>query len=285
MITNINSEDRLVQQTFAEHLEQVLGWESVYAFNTETFGPHGTLGRASEREAVLTRDLRAALQRLNPEMPESARELALERLTRLDSFRSLVQHNRDYYDHIRNGVPVEWRDPDGRIRRERARVIDFRVAANNRFLAVRELKLQGVRVPHYNRRADLILFVNGLPLVFIELKAVYKNIRTGFDHNLTDYLSEHSIAQAFHAVESVRRQEALKREFPVGARLIEYRVPMPELLKIADWEGDLGTAPSVSGYAALTRPTTADPATDEDLLPLQKRAHPDLGQLGVFWHT
>jgi type I restriction enzyme, R subunit len=60
------------------------------------------------------------------------------------------------------------------------------------------LRIQGVRVPHYNRRADLVCFVNGLPLVFIELKAVYRNIRAGFDHNLTDYLSEHSIAHAFH---------------------------------------------------------------------------------------
>ena len=63
---------------------------------------------------------------------------------------------------------------------------------------MRELKIQGVRVPHYNRRADLVCFVNGLPLVFIELKAVYLNIRAGFDNNLTDYLHEHSIAQAFH---------------------------------------------------------------------------------------
>ena len=74
----------------------------------------------------------------------------------------------------------------------------FRNPANNRFLAVRELKIQGVRVPHYNRRADLVCFVNGLPLVFIELKAVYLNIRAGFDNNLTDYLHEHSIAHAFH---------------------------------------------------------------------------------------
>jgi len=55
----------------------------------------------------------------------------------------------------------------------------------NRFLALRELKVQGVRVPHYNRHADRVCFVNGLPLVFIELKAVYRNIRAGFDENLT----------------------------------------------------------------------------------------------------
>lgn len=73
MITDINNEDRLVQKTFAEHLEKTLGWESVYAYNAETFGPNGTLWRASERDVVLVRDLRAALKRLNPDIPAPAR--------------------------------------------------------------------------------------------------------------------------------------------------------------------------------------------------------------------
>ncbi|MDF0645394.1 MAG: type I restriction endonuclease [Nitrospira sp.] len=198
MITDINSEDRLVQQTFADYLRDRLGWESCYAYNQETFGPAGTLGRLSERDVVLVRDLRAALERLNPDLPASAREQAIEKLTRIDFARSLIQHNRECYGFIRGGVPVEWREPSGESRHARAQVIDFRRVGNNRFLAVRELKIQGVRVPHYNWRADLVCFVNGLPLVFVELKAVYRNIRAGFDDNLTDYLSEHSIAQAFH---------------------------------------------------------------------------------------
>jgi len=73
MITDINSEDRLVQKTFADHLRDALDWESIYAYNDETFGPNGTLGRANEREVVLTRDLRAALAKLNPHIPETAR--------------------------------------------------------------------------------------------------------------------------------------------------------------------------------------------------------------------
>ncbi len=204
MITDINSEDRLVQKTFADHLRDVLGWESIYAFNDETFGPNGTLGRASEREVVLVRDLRAALKRLNPNLPDSAREQAIEKLTRVDFARSLLQHNREFYDFIRNGVPVDWRDAAGQTQYARAQILDFQNGTapdgtlNNRFLAVRELKIQGLRVPHYNRRADLVCFVNGLPLVFIELKAVYLNMRAGYDNNLTDYLSETSINQAFH---------------------------------------------------------------------------------------
>ena len=362
MITDINSEDRLVQQTFADHLRDRLGWESVYAYNAETFGPQGTLGRVSERDVVLVRDLHAALARLNPELPESARAQAVEKLTRIDFARSLIQHNREFYSFIRGGVPVEWRDANGETRHAHAHVIDFRDAARNRFLAVRELKVQGVRVPHYNRRADLVCFVNGLPLVFIELKAVYRNIRAGFDDNLTDYLSEHSISHAFHhnaflvvsngdqarygsitstwehfvewkrnaekgkarldaetlldgmlakkrlldlvenfllfddsraggarkivarnhqvlgvnrAVASVVRQEELKRQFPPTERLIEYRVPRPELLKITE------APPSKSAYAA----PAPSSSVQGDELPLLRRAHEDLGRLGVFWHT
>jgi type I restriction enzyme R subunit len=361
MITDVNDEDRLVQQTFAAHLEQALHWDSVYAHNTETFGPHGTLGRASERDVVLVRDLRAALKRLNPDIPDAAREQAIEKLTRTDLARSLLQHNRELYGFIRDGVPVEWRDASGETRHAHAHVIDFRNAANNRFLAVRELKVQGVRVPHYNRRADLVCFVNGLPLVFIELKAVYRNIRAGFDDNLTDYLSEHSIAHAFHhnaflvvsngdqarygsitskwehfvewkrvaeegkarldaqalldgmlakervldlvenfilfddsraggtrkivarnhqvlgvnnAVASVQRQEELKRQFRPAERLIEYRVPRPELLKVAD-------PPTPHSLDVLRHGSGAA----DETLPLVRRAHSDLGRLGVFWHT
>ena len=196
--TDINSEDRLVQTTFADHLKKVLGWESVYAWNHETFGPDGTLGRASEREVVLVRDLRTALVKLNPALPETAINEAVGKLIHHDYSRSLLQHNQAFYKLIRDGVPVSYRDAQGALRHAQARVIDFRNPGNNRFVAVRELKITGLRTPNYNRRADLVCFVNGLPLVFIELKAVYKNIRAGFDGNLRDYLDENVIAHAFH---------------------------------------------------------------------------------------
>ena len=158
-VTPVNSEDRLVQGTFADHLERVLGWESIYAWNEEDFGPDGTLGRADTKEAVLTRDLRAGLERLNPDLPASAIEDALRELTVYDVSRSMVQHNRDFYRLLRSGVPVEYRDAQGHQKSAHARVIDFDDApGSNRFLAVRELKLTGVRTPNYNRRADLGLF-------------------------------------------------------------------------------------------------------------------------------
>ena len=198
-VTPVNSEDRLVQATFAQHLERELGWDSIYAWNRETFGSDGTLGRTEKKEAVLTRDLRSALERLNPRLPGAAIVDAMRDLTVYDVSRSTVQHNRDFYRLLRAGVPVQYRDERGRTKSARARVIDFDNApGSNRFLAVRELELTGRRTPNYNRRADLVCFVNGLPLVFIELKAVYRNIREGFDNNLSDYMDENVIAHAFH---------------------------------------------------------------------------------------
>ncbi|GAB6190699.1 type I restriction endonuclease subunit R [Desulfocastanea catecholica] len=198
MITDINNEDRLVQATFAEHLARKLGWESIYAWNEETFGPDSLLGRADTREVVLKRDLGAAITLLNPQLPVKAVKEAVTKLTHHDFSRALPQHNQAFYKMIRDGVPVSYRDANNTLRHALARLIDFREDKNNRFLAVRELKITGLRSPNYNRRADLICFVNGLPLVFIELKAVYKNIRGGFEGNLKDYLDEHVIAHAFH---------------------------------------------------------------------------------------
>lgn len=71
-----------------DYLRDRLGWESAYTYNAETFGPQGTLARASERDVLLVRDLRAALARLNPDLPEPAREQGLWRNRRLPTHES-----------------------------------------------------------------------------------------------------------------------------------------------------------------------------------------------------
>ena len=166
MITDINNEDRLVQATFAEHLEQELGRETVYAWNQEDFGPNSLLGRADTRDVVLKRNLRQALITLNPQLPASAVDEAVTKLTYHDFTRSLLQHNQAFYKMIRDGVQVSYREPNGTLSHAQARVIDFQNGTtdgkpNNRFVAVRKLKLTGLRTPNYNRRADLICFVSG----------------------------------------------------------------------------------------------------------------------------
>lgn len=361
-ITNINSEDRAVQKTFADFLEGELGWENVYAWNEETFGPEGTLGRADEREVVLKRDLRAAIGRLNPELPEGAIEDAVRSMTQYDFSRSTLQHNQEFYAFLRDGVPVSFKDAEGRQQHHKARVIDFANGTDaegnkhNRFIAVRELKIKGLRTPNYNRRADLVCYVNGLPLVFIELKAVYRNIRAGFDDNLTDYKDtiphafyhnafmvvsngdrakygsitsgwdhfaewkrndekdkgeldaelllkgmlaherlldlvenfilfddsregktrkivarNHQVLGVNQAVGSVARQEDLQKQFPKEERL-RYRVVEVEPRQAAD-----------ADTVALVEEVEKE--RPKKTLELVEAAHPDLGKLGVFWHT
>ena len=199
-VTGINSEDRLVQATFAEHLEKKLGWDSVYAWNDETFGPGGTLGRADTRDAVLTRDLRAALDAPQPRAAprRHRRGAAGADRPRFQPLAGAAQSGFLPAYPRRRARQLPRRRRARLAQRPRARDRLRQPAGNNRFLAVRELKLTGLRTPNYNRRADLVCFVNGLPLVFIELKAVYKNIRAGFDGNLRDYMDENVIAHAFH---------------------------------------------------------------------------------------
>ncbi|MXW69343.1 MAG: type I restriction endonuclease subunit R [Acidimicrobiia bacterium] len=187
------TEDILVQQTTAEYLERCLSWESVYAHNTETFGLDGTLGRASDEDVVLVRYLRQALEKLNPGLPTEAYENAIRAIVQVSASHSTLQTNREKYDLLRNGVKVTYRDPRGGMETRTLRVFDFGNAENNHFLAVRELWIRG---PLYRRRADIVGFVNGVPLLFMELKNIHRNIRRAYDENLSDY--KDTIAHVFH---------------------------------------------------------------------------------------
>jgi type I restriction enzyme R subunit len=181
---NQMSEDRLVQQTMADYLRDALGWESVYAFDRETLGPAGTLGRSSQREVYLTRYLRQALERLNPALPAAAYDTAIRHLTETSYQRQDLVLNRTRYQQFRDGVLVEYRTPEGQLDKARLRVFDFDTPANNHFLAVRELWMQG---PTYRRRPDIVGFVNGVPLLLVELKNVNRPLRAAYDENIRDY--------------------------------------------------------------------------------------------------
>ena len=187
------TENNLVQQTTVEYLEQQLGWESVYAHNTETFGSDGTLGRLNEQEVVLTRYLRKALEKHNPGLPDRAYENALREIVQVNTARSTLQTNFEKYVLLRNGVKVTYPDPKGGLKNRTLRVFDFENAENNHFLVVRELWIKG---PLYRRRADIVGFVNGIPLLFMELKNIHRNVRRAYDENLADY--KDTIAHVFH---------------------------------------------------------------------------------------
>lgn len=177
------SEDTLIEQP-AIALLGTLGWTTANCF-AETFGTTGTLGRANDSEVILTRPLKAALKKLNPNLPVTAIDLAIEELTQDRRALSPVAANREVYGLIKNGVEVEYHDPEkGEQVRERVRVIDWNNPANNDFFLASQFWIQG---QIYRWRADLVGFVNGLPLVFIELKAAHKRLENAYQGNLRDY--------------------------------------------------------------------------------------------------
>ncbi len=187
------TEDTLVQQTTADYLEQQLGWVSVYAYNNEDFGPNSLLGRASDREVVLTRPLREKLMALNPGLPDAAYDDAARQITATIASQTLAATNREKYEQMRDGVQVTFRNDQGERVRQRLRVFDFDDPANNHFLCVRELWVKG---DLYRRRADIIGFVNGLPLLFIECKNLHKTLKTASEQNFSDYRD--TIPHLFH---------------------------------------------------------------------------------------
>ncbi len=119
------TEDTLVQQTTADYLEQQLGWESVYAYNNEDFGPNSLLGRTSDREVVLTRILREKLAELNPGLPDDAYDDAVRQITATVASQTLIATNREKYAMIRDGVQVTFRNDKGERVRQRLRLFDF----------------------------------------------------------------------------------------------------------------------------------------------------------------
>src|SRR5208282_1427924 len=116
------TEDTLVQQTTAEYLEQQLGWESVYAYNAETFGPKGTLGRSSDREVVLTRYLRQKLVELNPGLPEDAYDDAVRQIETVAATQTPLATNREKYAMVKDGVQVAFRNTRDELVKQRLRV-------------------------------------------------------------------------------------------------------------------------------------------------------------------
>jgi len=189
------NEDTLAQQTMADYLRDALHWESVYAYNDETWGASGLLGRASDREVVLTRYLRAALEKLNPGLPAAAYDAAIRQLTETSATQSLVATNRDKYTLTKDGVLVSFRNDQNELEKRRLRVFDFEHPEENHFLCVRELWVRG---DLYRRRADIVGFVNGLPLVFVELKNVHKDLRVAYEKNFKDYIDDKVVPHLFH---------------------------------------------------------------------------------------
>ncbi|NJN74925.1 MAG: type I restriction endonuclease subunit R [Limnothrix sp. RL_2_0] len=180
----------------ALELETIKLFESLGYSHQNCYGEwdsgKSNLGRATRKEVVLTSKLQSALTHLNPDKPTDAIDQAIEKLTQDRASLSLAAANRETYKRLKDGVKVPTRDQDGNPDDHTIKLIDWQNPENNDFFLASQFWIAGET---YIRRTDLIAFINGIPLVFIELKAHTEPIQKAFDDNFTDYLK--TIPQLF----------------------------------------------------------------------------------------
>ncbi|MBL7174390.1 MAG: type I restriction endonuclease subunit R [Desulfobacteraceae bacterium] len=294
------TEDTLVQQTTAEYLDQELGWESIYAYNNETFGPEGTLGRDSDKNVVLTPYLYLKLMEFNTGLPDDAYCDAVRQITAYSSAQTLLATNRDKYAMLKDGVQVSFRNEKGKRIKRRLKIFDFDKPTNNHFLAVRELWVKG---DLYRRRADIVGFVNGIPLLFIECKNVHKDLEVAYRKNLSDY--KDTIPHLFHHNALVFLGNGIKAKigaissrfghFSEWKRLAEEEpgvVDMETLLKgVCDkqnfmdlFENFIVFDDSLGAPVKIIARNHQFLGVNRAMEALKERKNRQ-GKLGVFWHT
>ncbi len=192
---NFISEDD-IERAIVKKLVDDYGYQTL---NCQTDNPDDLAdgsGRADKRDVVFHDRLKAAALRLNPAIPEVAIDQALAALTAPRGAMSTIAANREIDGLIRDGIPVEYQNAAGRTEHGRVRVIDFnRVNGQdqNEYLVVRQLWVRGL--VRY-RRPDVLLYVNGLPLVYIELKNSNVSVKNAYTDNLANCQAD--IPQLFH---------------------------------------------------------------------------------------
>jgi type I restriction enzyme R subunit len=187
------SEDNLIENATQDVLEK-LGWEVKYAWHKEKLGKNGTFGRENRTEVILVKYLLEALEKLNPGLEKSVYELAIEQLIVANADKTLARNNQEKYKLLKDGAIVSITNEMGNADKINLQYFDFDNPENNHFLAVRQLEVSGEM---YSKRPDVICFVNGIPLVFMELKAHHTDLRNAFTDNITDY--KDTIPHVFHA--------------------------------------------------------------------------------------
>ena len=176
------SEDNLIEQTAVKIFGEL--WGAKNFINAYSEEGDALLGRDNQGQVVLVNRLKPALEKLNKDAPQEAIAQAVEELTRDRSAMSLVNANDEIYKLIKDGVKVDVRDERGGIETINIKVVEFSDVSKNDYLLVSQMWITG---DLHKRRPDLIGFVNGLPLVLIELKASHKNLRNAYQENIRDY--------------------------------------------------------------------------------------------------
>ena len=181
-IMNEFSEDNLVEKTGVKIFQELWGADChINAFSDEE---ELKLGRDNQGQVILGTRLAESLKKLNPDVSDLVIKNAVDEISRDRSSLGLVNANQEVWKLLRDGVKVEIQNDDGELDTVVVKIIDFNNSENNDFLLVSQLWVTGEL---HKRRPDLVGFVNGIPLVLIELKASHKNLRNACNDNIRDY--------------------------------------------------------------------------------------------------
>jgi type I restriction enzyme R subunit len=185
-MANFISEDQIERATIEVFVKN-LGYRHINCLDRDT------TGRLYENEVLIKSLLHQKLIALNPGLPSAAITEAFDQLCRTRLDKSDLMANKELYGLIKNGVQVEINNAQGRKEPVNVKVIDFSDTSRNDYLVVSQWWIQGTYI---RRRPDLIVFINGLPLVFIELKNSNIALRNAYDDNVTNYRKD--IPLLFH---------------------------------------------------------------------------------------
>ena len=299
-MSNEYCENKLIQGSAANLLQNTLGWEVVYAHNKEVLGDGGIFGRKSYKEVILPKYFTNALKKLNPWITDKQIAEAKGILEAHLSTAEPLEINEEKYKLIKDGIKVTDVDERGETITKTAVVIDFVNVESNSFLAVQELKISGAI---YNRRTDILGFVNGIPLLFIELKKQNVDIYNAYIDNYRDY--QKAIPQLFYYNAFVIFSNGLDAKIGTLGSKYEFfhewkRLEEEEkgvvaletmLLGICKKENFLDLLENFILYDHANGKTAKILARNHQYLGVNKavekfeRKEFKDGKLGVFWHT
>ena len=299
LLSTISTEACLVEAPAIE-LMAALGWSTANLLQ-ETPGPANPTGRPSLKTPFLPARLSAALHKINPSLPEDAIQQAIDLLTQDRTVMLPIAANRAVAWLLLDGVPVQVKQPDGTQTDERVWLIDWRNPQANDFLLASQVWVQS---DLYKRRPDLIGYVNGMPLLLMELKAAHVKLSEAYDKNLKDYRDtiprlfdanafvilsngheavmgpSHAALEEFAVWKKVKEEdepdqpglETLLRGTCTPARFLDI---VENFIVFQDMTGGLRKV--VGKYHQVLGVNRAIDAV--------RHIHQNQGRLGVFWHT
>ena len=176
----------MIEQAAIKAFEKHEEYTSINCMTEDAEDLNDNTGRTDKRQVVLPTVVFESLCKINPDIPESTVRIIADELCRTPKSGDLMLTNFNNYQKIRNGITVEYEE-NGRKTSNKLKVVDFTTPENNSFIVASQMWIKG---ESYFRRPDLIVFINGLPIVFIELKNSNIPVKNAYDINLKNYLKD-----------------------------------------------------------------------------------------------